>query len=168
MACWMVIAAPGDVPGLAWATGAPFTSEAKYELPAITASVRLRKSLRVDIGNILTSIKIGNKYLASLKLPAIIRLLLGFYKNFFLLSSLLTLACAILYGEYGSSILTVLIWFKLLTQGLIWHYVRRYKKKEFYYYRNLGIRDTILWSFTLGFDLCIFALLLVLTHQWHP
>ncbi|HEY4208704.1 MAG TPA: hypothetical protein VGM31_17880 [Puia sp.] len=103
-----------------------------------------------------------------MKFSAIIRLLLTFYKGFFLLSFLLTLICVILYWEYGSSILYVLICFKLLTQGLTWHYTRSYKKKEFYYYRNLGIRDLVLWSVTLGFDLCMFALLLIFTHQLRP
>ena len=103
-----------------------------------------------------------------MKLSAIIRLLLTFYKNFFLFSFLITLSCASLYWEYGPPILTVLVWFKLLTQGLTWNFIRTYKKKEFYYYRNLGLRDTILWSVILGMDLSLFILLLILTHQLHP
>ena len=103
-----------------------------------------------------------------MKFPAIIRLLLTFYKSFFLFSLPITLICALLYWEYGSPILKVLAWFKLLTQGLTWNFIRTYKKKEFYYYRNLGLRDTILWSVTLGLDLSGFILLLILTHQLHP
>ncbi|HVV03102.1 MAG TPA: hypothetical protein VHC96_02725 [Puia sp.] len=103
-----------------------------------------------------------------MKLSAIIRLLLTFYKSFFLFSLLVSSACAALYWEYGPPILKVLIWFKLLTQGLTWNFIRTYKNKEFYYYRNLGIRDTILWSVTLGVDLSLFILLLILTHQGRP
>jgi hypothetical protein len=102
------------------------------------------------------------------KLTAIIRLLLTFYKSFFLFSLLVSGACAALYWEYGPPILKVLLWFKLLTQGLTWNFIRTYKNKEFYYYRNLGIRDTILWSVTLCVDLSLFILLLILTHQGRP
>jgi hypothetical protein len=107
-------------------------------------------------------------YIAPVNLSTVIRLLLTFYKNFFLFNFLITLACATLYWEYGSHILKVLFWLKLTTQGFTWYFTRTYKKKEFYYYRNLGIRDTVLWSVTLGFDLCLCVLLLILTHQLHP
>ncbi|MBN8850951.1 MAG: hypothetical protein BGO55_29370 [Sphingobacteriales bacterium 50-39] len=103
-----------------------------------------------------------------MKFPAIIRLLLTFYKSFFLFSFLITLSSALLYWEYGPPILKVLAWFKLLTQGLTWYFIRTYKKKEFYYYRNLGLRDTVLWSVTLGLDMGLFITLLILTHQWRP
>ncbi|HVU58106.1 MAG TPA: hypothetical protein VHD83_23760 [Puia sp.] len=103
-----------------------------------------------------------------MKLSAILRLLLTFYKSFFLFALLVTLACALLFWEYGPSILKVIVWFKLLTQGLTWYFIRTYKRKEFYYYRNLGIRDSILWSVTLALDLSLYTVLLILTQQLHP
>jgi hypothetical protein len=102
------------------------------------------------------------------KLSAIIRLLLTFYKSFFAFNFLITLTCALLYWEYGSSILKVIVWFKLLTQGLTWYFIRTYKKREFYYYRNLGIRDSILWSVTLTLDLGLYIIVIILTHQLRP
>jgi hypothetical protein len=101
------------------------------------------------------------------KLSAIIRLLLTFYKSFFLFNFLITLSCATLYWEYGLPILKVLLWLKITTLGLTWYFIRSYKQKEFYYYRNLGLRDTTLWSVTLSFDLVLCLLLLILTHHLH-
>jgi hypothetical protein len=60
----------------------------------------------------------------------------------------------------------VLACFKLLTAGLTCNFIRHYKKREFYYYRNLGIRDSILWVVTLGIDLSLFLILLILINPW--
>ena len=103
-----------------------------------------------------------------MKFSAIIRLLLTFYKSFLLFSILITLACTTLYWEYGSHILKVLLCFKIATLALTKHFIRDYKKREFYYYRNLGIRDTVLWSVTLSCDLALWLVLLTITHQLHP
>ena len=103
-----------------------------------------------------------------MKFTAAIRLLLTFYKNFFVFNFLVTLACAVLFREYGLSILKVICWFKIATQSLTWYFIRTYKQKEFYYYRNLGIRDALLWSITLSIDLCLYILLLFLTHLLQP
>lgn len=103
-----------------------------------------------------------------MKLTAVIRLLLTFYKNFFAFNLLISLACALLYWEYGLPIIKVICWFKIATQGLTWYFIRTYKQKEFYYYRNLGIRDSVLWSVTLGFDLGLYILLLILTYLLRP
>ena len=64
-------------------------------------------------------------------------------------------------------ILKVLLWLKIATIGLTWYFIRSYKKKEFYYYRNLGIRDSVLWSVTLSFDFVLCLLLLILTNKLH-
>jgi hypothetical protein len=100
-----------------------------------------------------------------LKLRKTIRLLLTFYGNFFLLNLLITLACAFLFWEYGSSIFAVLFWFKIVTLGLVWYFTEHYKKKEFYYYLNLGISKTFLWTTTLGFDISFFLFFFVQVHK---
>jgi hypothetical protein len=99
-----------------------------------------------------------------MKFPFLIRILLTFYKSFLLFALLITLTCVLLYWEYGHPIVKVLAFFKLGTEWLTWDFIRRYKKKEFYYYRNLGFRDGILWSVTLSLDLFIFIFLLALIH----
>jgi len=103
-----------------------------------------------------------------MKLPAIIRLLLTFYKSFFLLQLLISLSCAILLWEYGLPMLKVLLWLKAACLFLTFYFIRTYKEKEFYYYRNLGIRDTILWSLTLGCDGLLFTLFLTLGYHVRP
>ena len=129
------------------------------------------KFLLEDIGYNLTLIKIAFilihrliKYIVAVKLPAIIRLLLTFYKAFFLFSLLITIICTLLLYEYGLPILKVLLWLKAATLYLTFYFIRTYKEREFYYYRNLGIRDTVLWSLTLSFDSILFILFIILTY----
>ena len=99
-----------------------------------------------------------------MKFPAAIRLLLTFFKSFFFAGFLITLACALLYWEYGPHIFKVLFWLKMATLYITFYFIRSYRQKEFYYYRNLGIRDAVLWFLTLGFDGCLFIFFLILAN----
>jgi hypothetical protein len=45
------------------------------------------------------------------------------------------------------------------------YFINSYKKKEFFYFRNLGISRTLLWSFTLTLDMLLYITLLTLTYQ---
>ncbi|HEY4147485.1 MAG TPA: hypothetical protein VGM41_01085 [Chitinophagaceae bacterium] len=89
-----------------------------------------------------------------------IRLIIGFYRSFFPATFLITLCCVFLFREYGPHILVPLLWLKAATLGLVFYFINSYKKKEFYYYRNLGISNVILWSTTLGFDIVLYIFLL--------
>jgi hypothetical protein len=102
------------------------------------------------------------------KFPAVIRLLLTFYKSFFVFNFLVTLTSVVLFWEYGPPILKVLFWLKIATLYLTFYFIREYRQKEFYYYRNLGVRDTVLWGLTLGFDGCLFIFFLILTYWLRP
>ncbi len=95
-----------------------------------------------------------------------IRLLISFYSSFFLLNALVTLSCLLLFLEYGHSILTTLWCFKLATLVLVMYFINIYKRKQFYYYYNLGLTKTFLWTRTLGFDLALFILLLILVNTF--
>jgi len=97
-----------------------------------------------------------------------IRLLLTFYKSFFLANLLITGACMVLFWEYGLSIFKVLFWFKLVTLWMVFQFIRAYKSKEFYYYQNLGVSKFVLWATTLGFDFCLFLFLLIQVHKLNP
>lgn len=103
-----------------------------------------------------------------MKFTAIIRLLITFYKNFFVFSFLVTLTSILLFLEYGPPILKVLLWLKIATLYLTFYFIREYRQKEFYYYRNLGIRDTVLWGLTLGFDGSLYIIFLILTYWLRP
>lgn len=89
------------------------------------------------------------------------RLILTFYKSFALASLLMTLAClGILYGagKDGIHMLQAIFWFKVFTLGFIVYYINSYKRKEIYYYKNLGVSKNRLWIPILIFD---FTLLLI-------
>jgi ABC-type multidrug transport system ATPase subunit len=95
-----------------------------------------------------------------------IRLVLTFYKNFFVASFLITLLCCLLYFQFGRGILLPLHWLKLSATAIIFFYIRAYKNKEFYYYQNLGLSKAFLWSFTISLDLAIYVLFLLGTHTF--
>ena len=89
-----------------------------------------------------------------------IRLIVHFYRGFWLASSLITLACMGLFWEYGFSIFSMLLWFKVATLFILFRFIKSYKAREFYYYQNLGVSKMLLWGVTLGFDLLVFLFLL--------
>lgn len=89
-----------------------------------------------------------------------IRLIIYFYRSFWLASTLITLACLGLFWEYGFSIFSTLLWFKLATLFLIYRFIKSYKAREFYYYQNLGVSKLLLWGVTLSFDLFVYLVLL--------
>ena len=91
-----------------------------------------------------------------MRIPTTIRSLFTFYKSFFVPGFVVTLICCFLFIEYGTPILLVLLWVKLSTTAIIFFYVRTYKAKEFYYYRNLGLPPAFLWFSTLTFDLILY------------
>jgi hypothetical protein len=95
-----------------------------------------------------------------LKFSRTIRLLLTFYRSFFLLNTLITLVCLFLFREYGFSIFFILFWLKLASLALVFFYIRSYKQKEFYYYQNLGLSRQFLWTTTILFDFALYLFLL--------
>jgi len=106
-----------------------------------------------------------NKYLRILKFARTIRLLLTFYRGFFILSFLITLVCGVLFGEYGRSIFFTVLALKLGSMTLIFFFIRTSKSREFIYYQNLGLPRTFLWTTTLLFDFFLYLLLLSLVHS---
>jgi hypothetical protein len=83
-----------------------------------------------------------------------------FYRGFWLASTLITLACMVLFWEYGFSIFSMLLWFKVVTLFLIFRFIRSYKAREFFYYHNLGMTKMLLWGVTLSFDMLVYFFLL--------
>ena len=93
-----------------------------------------------------------------------INLLYRFYLNFCLVSVIITLASMALLYQLGPGAAVIILWFKIITIVIFAWYINSYKRKEFYYYRNLGLSKSKLFACTLGFDLVVFGLLMVLTH----
>ena len=48
----------------------------------------------------------------------------------------------------------------------IFWFINSYKSKEYYYYWNLGISKTILWTTTLLFDFALFIFLIVQLYKF--
>jgi hypothetical protein len=99
-----------------------------------------------------------------LKFARTIRLLLTFYRGFFVPGFLITLICAALFREYGSDILFTLLGLKLGSMTLVFFFIRTNKGREFIYYQNLGLSRAFLWTATLLFDFFLYLLLLSLVH----
>src|SRR5580658_3356365 len=89
-----------------------------------------------------------------------IRLVWTFYKNFLLLSLLITLICVGLSWEYGYGIFSTLFWLQAGTLAITYYFIDSYKAKEYYYFQNLGVSRTVLWTSTLLFDFVLYLLLI--------
>lgn len=96
----------------------------------------------------------------------IIRLIWTFYKNFLFLSVIITALCLRAFWMYGFATFFGIFWGKLITLGLTYYLLNPNKKNEYYYYQNLGISKTILWTATLTFDFVLFLLLIFLAYQF--
>ena len=101
----------------------------------------------------------------NLKLLKIIKLILTFYRNYFIATTAITTCCIWIFHKNGISTFFPLFWFKIGTLGLIYYFVKSYKKREIYYYQNLGVSQIILWSSTLAFDLVLFIVSLIITYK---
>ncbi len=92
-----------------------------------------------------------------------LRLLITFYKLFAVTSLIITLACLSIMYAHGIITFTVLFWFKMITLGLIFLYIHRFKPDAYYYYKNLGLTKKHLWISTLTFDMFLFLALIIIT-----
>ncbi|MFZ6024663.1 MAG: hypothetical protein ACOYVG_09460 [Bacteroidota bacterium] len=94
-----------------------------------------------------------------------IRLISSFYQSFLLFSILITTCCISIFWEHGFGSFITIFWFKIASLGLTYYFINSYKRKTYYYYFNLGLSKTILWTATLVFDFMLFLLLIILTYK---
>lgn len=87
-----------------------------------------------------------------------IRLLLTFYRGFGFVALFFSCISASILFEKGFSAFNIVFWFKIITTTIIVYNVSTNRRNEFFYYQNLGLSKTILWSVTLSFDFIIFIL----------
>ena|ERR1700744_315089 len=95
-----------------------------------------------------------------------IRQILTFYRSFFLLSLIVTGLCMYSIHLNGIRAFFVVFICKTLTLAAFFYFITIYKKKEFYYYRNLGVSKLTLWVATLTIDYVLFIVLLTLTYKY--
>lgn len=91
-----------------------------------------------------------------------LKLVITFYKSFFAASSLITVVCLSTLFLYGLKTFSAIFLFKLITLGVIVLYINLYKKREFYYYHNLGLPKKHLWIYALGLDFLVFVSFIIL------
>jgi len=85
-----------------------------------------------------------------------------FYRSFFLLSLIITASCLRAFWLFQFEVFFTIFWFKIVTLAITYYFVDVYKRKEYYYYQNLGISKRKLWTITLGFDFALFISLIIL------
>lgn len=94
------------------------------------------------------------------------RLILTFYSSFCVAAIVLTAAGGALFYKYKIEMFSIVFWFKVATNALIWYCVNNFKANEFYYYQNLGISKKWLWILTLSLDFLLFFLTLIIIHYY--
>lgn len=95
-----------------------------------------------------------------------VKLVWTFYRSFALVNFLVSLICVytyLKYGEHGIRILSTLFWFKVFTLGVVFYYINQRKTYEYYYYRNLGITKSKLWTAILTLEIVLFISLLAVS-----
>lgn len=95
-----------------------------------------------------------------------IQALWTFYKSYCFFSTVINFFCVRAFWLYGFASFSGIFWLKILTLCVTFFLVNQVKKKEYYYYQNLGIGKKLLWTATLSFDFVVFVLLLILTNQY--
>ena len=94
-----------------------------------------------------------------------IRLIVTFYNTFIIPSILISLLSAVTLMKSGLSFFIVVFWFKLISMASIITFINSYRKKEFFYYQNLGLSKLALWSGSLVIDFVLFLALLIFAYQ---
>jgi hypothetical protein len=97
-----------------------------------------------------------------------LRLLYSFYLGYALPAILLSICCAVAINLAGVKFLPLVCWFKLITLLIFFYFVNSYKRKEIYYYYNLGLSKKQLWGSSVAFDITVFILLLISALQLPP
>jgi len=96
-----------------------------------------------------------------------INLFFTFYKSFCFVSILISVVCAYFLVKYGSSAYSILFRYKIITSAVIFLYIREYKSKEFYFYKNLGISQKALWLFSFIFDFTVYFIVVTIALNLH-
>jgi len=61
----------------------------------------------------------------------------------------------------GMPFFVIIFWFKVISMGFIISFINSYRKNEYFYYQNLGISKTALWTGSLLFDFVLFLTLII-------
>lgn len=101
-----------------------------------------------------------------MNLPKIIRLSWTFYRNFNLLSVIVTCACLRALWLGGLPAFFGVFWLKIATLGITYYFINTYRRDEYYYYQNLGVSKMALWVISLSFDMIVFIISVILLYKF--
>lgn len=115
------------------------------------------------IHTLIASANQSYKYLCEslLAMKRTIRVIGTFSKSYLPVSLVINLVCLLLFQQYKLSILGSLFWFKALSVAAIVYFLNAYKRREYYYYLNLGYSKVVLWSVIVLTDIIFLSLLLI-------
>lgn len=86
----------------------------------------------------------------------IVRSFLTFYSSFFALSVIIDVICLYIIIKSDFMLFPVTFWFRAVVMATIFYFINDYKRKEFYYYQNLGVSKRFLWAATYIVDTLFF------------
>lgn len=97
-----------------------------------------------------------------------LKLIARFYGGIFFANFLITLSCIgliIFYGPRSRELMGVFFWYKVITIGMVFSTAIHYKKREMYYYQNLGVSKVKLAVATSTFDFSLWLVLLIIAYR---
>jgi hypothetical protein len=95
------------------------------------------------------------------------KLIARFYRGIFFSDFLITLCCVVLlkyYSDKAGQIIGIIFWFKVITIGVIFYSSIQTKKRELYYYQNLGVSKIMLGVYTSVFDFLLWLGLTIIVY----
>ncbi len=99
-----------------------------------------------------------------------LKLITRFYSGIFFANLLITLSCIgliVYFGSRSRELIGVLFWYKIITIGIIFYATIFYRKKELYYYQNLGVSKVKLGVATSVFDFSLWLIpVIFLLHKY--
>ncbi|ASU32966.1 hypothetical protein [Mucilaginibacter xinganensis] len=97
-----------------------------------------------------------------------LKLITRFYSGIFLANFLVTLSCIGIIGFYGvlaHKLMGILFWYKIISIGMIFSTAVYYKKREMYYYQNLGVSKIKLLIATSLFDFMLWLVVVIIAYR---
>ncbi len=88
----------------------------------------------------------------------ILRSIFNFYRSFIFLSFIINVICLFVIGKTDFNLFMLMFWFKVVAMLITFYFISDYKRKEFFYYQNLGVSRKLLWVSTFTFDIFLFLM----------
>lgn len=89
-----------------------------------------------------------------------LRYILLFYSSLYPATLSISLIGIAIVGLYGLGALQPVLWFKAIAYGIVVYHVDQSRRREFWYFYNLGFTRRGLWMSVTLLDFCLFFTLL--------